>query len=280
MDIRDRSNINNVNERLGFSEPSLFNFYSSTFLVDSSEFVYIQLTEDKILYINLIINMEEKNNIKKSNNSENDSLLDCFELIQDLESISTTYLILVPCSFDQDGREKGLYYTSIDDEKASIFLNEVLICGQIKRIADSNNHNLISKFYKAVQIAQSEVNKCRYPSKSLQNLITQIRDSFYQALPYDNITKIEIEKNIQIEQEKEKNKNMDNPYANIFEIHRIKRDLSDRVAMIFIITFGVLLCFLFGKIIFLIYSLIISFLLLPSLISQIKRFKDLKSKKK
>lgn len=34
----DKSDINNVNERFGFSEPSLFNFNRPLFLVDTSGF--------------------------------------------------------------------------------------------------------------------------------------------------------------------------------------------------------------------------------------------------
>lgn len=202
-----------------------------------------------------------------SNCSDKESFQDCFTLIRNLDSISNIYGEAKPSRFDENGQVSSFYIT-INVDEASLFLNDVLIGGQVKRIAESNNQVLISDFYKTLQKVYTEVENSRIYSNILQGLLMQIRDSFCKALPANNKTKIEIENNVQIISERGKNINADNKITE--KPQKAKEIITDNIVKISVLLFGLALCYMWGKTILLIYVLIICLGLLAGVFSQLK----------
>lgn len=148
-----------------------------------------------------------------TNNLTDKSFQDCINLINSLDSITETYSEAKPCRFNEKGEVTSLKF-GVDEKKVSHFLNEILIDGLIKIIADSNNQELVSKFYKTLQNVYGKLESQRFGfSDNVKNLLEQIRSSFYTALPNGNNTKNEIEHNIQIIENRNKNNKENNKYT-------------------------------------------------------------------
>lgn len=125
------------------------------------------------------------------------TIQDCIEIIDLLGNIHEKYTIAKPARFDEQGNSQSLHI-SFDEEKICSFLKQVVNNGFISKIANSDNQELISKFYKSLQniyeILQRQVGGI---SKDSENVLIKMRSSFCSELPADNITKAEIEQNIQ-----------------------------------------------------------------------------------
>ncbi|MGQ1911226.1 hypothetical protein ACT3CE_15750 [Marinifilum sp. RC60d5] len=140
---------------------------------------------------------------KTSNQTDEESLQECFKLIQSLSSITETYSEIEACHFNEKG-EATRFQETINVEKASHFFKDVLTGDTIKTIANSKKQDLISDFYKTLQEVLYKIETSRGSIDGLPDLLKQIRNSFCIALPDGNKTKIE--NNIQIIQEQEINK--------------------------------------------------------------------------
>ncbi|MDM8160831.1 hypothetical protein QUH73_13490 [Labilibaculum sp. K2S] len=159
--------------------------------------------------------------------------------------------------------------TGIDNIAVSELLNEVLIGGQIKKIAHSENKKLISSFYQTLQDLYIELEKLSFGfTPEIKVLLEQIRSSFAHALPNEDLTKKEIEDNIKIIH----NREQDNRDKNILneENRKIKEIITGNITKISILLLGVALCYLWGKTMLLIYVLIICIGLLVGIISQLR----------
>lgn len=125
------------------------------------------------------------------------TIQDCIEIIDLLGNIHEKYTIAKPARFDEQGNPQSLHI-SFDEEKICSFLNQVVTNGFISKIANSDNQELISKFYKTLQnlyeVLQRQIGGI---SKGSEDILIEMRSTLYTELPADNITKAEIEQNIQ-----------------------------------------------------------------------------------
>lgn len=132
-----------------------------------------------------------------SDNNKTKTIQDCIEIIDLLGNIHEKYTIVKPARFDEQGNSQSLH-VSFDEEKICSFLNQVVNNGFISKIANLDNQELISKFYKSLQnlyeILQRQVGGI---SKDSENILIEMRSAFCTELPADNNTKAEIEQNIQ-----------------------------------------------------------------------------------
>jgi hypothetical protein len=225
-------------------------------------------------------------NIQKSNNESQNQ---CNDLIDLLESLVKKYKETTggQISTRPDGRvHMSPIRAGINEKKVIEVLSEVLIEGKVKKIAESENQMLISKFYVTLQNLYIDLEKLSFGfTDEIKILLKLIRNSFAKTLPKGNITKAEIEKNIQIIHNQEiikyeKQKLQKEEYKFQEEEKQIKEIINDNIIKIVVLLLGFALCYFFGTTVLLIYVTVICIVLFAGIISQLNiRSKNRKDKK-